>query len=277
MRPDAADGPTVSLTFDNLGEASEIEAGVWPDDAPTGEHFSVVEMLPALLELLEEHELEATFFVEGLNAEIYPDVLRDLVSRGHEVGLHAWRHENWGELDAARERELLERGTSAMRSIGIEPAGFRPPGGRLTERSVGLLRELGYRYVSPAGEREGVLDGLAVLPFRWRLIDAYFYLPAFAGLRERRGDPSDPMGPSQLRDRLVAALDEHATDGGGHLAPILHPFLVSVDRDAALGAIGDVLEHLRRLERDGRLRCVRMDRAAQLVSGEPELDESSWM
>ena len=52
---------------------------------------------------------------------------------------------------------------------------------------------------------------------------------------------------------------------------------MSVDRDAALGAIGDVLEHLRRLERDGRLRCVRMDRAAVLVTGEPEIDESSWM
>jgi peptidoglycan/xylan/chitin deacetylase (PgdA/CDA1 family) len=252
----------VSVTFDNLGEASEIGAGVWPDDAPSGEHFSVVEMLPLVLELLDEHRIEATFFVEGLNAEIYPDTLKDLARRGHEVALHAWRHENWGDLDPVRERELLDRGTRALRELGIEPAGFRPPGGRLTERTVELLRENDYSYVSPAGEEAGVLGGLAVLPFRWRLIDAYYYLPGFAGLRERGGDPAEAMGPAQLRDALVAALDEHAAGGRGHLAPIFHPFLVSVDREAALGAIADVLGHIRRLEREGRLRCLRMDRAA---------------
>src|SRR5215210_6267126 len=79
----------VSVTFDNLGEASEIEGGTWPDDQPLGEHFSVVEILPRLLELLDTHGLRATFFVEGINAEINPRALESIRAGGHEVACHA--------------------------------------------------------------------------------------------------------------------------------------------------------------------------------------------
>jgi peptidoglycan/xylan/chitin deacetylase (PgdA/CDA1 family) len=60
---------TVAVTFDNLGEAAELERGQWPEGEPLGRHFSVCEALPRLLEALREAGLHATFFVEGLNAE----------------------------------------------------------------------------------------------------------------------------------------------------------------------------------------------------------------
>jgi hypothetical protein len=43
---------TVSVTFDNLGEAAELERGTWPEGRPLGEHFSVREALPRVVELL---------------------------------------------------------------------------------------------------------------------------------------------------------------------------------------------------------------------------------
>ena len=55
---------TVSVTFDNLGEAAELERGTWPADRPLGEHFSVREALPRV-ELLARAGLRATFFAEG--------------------------------------------------------------------------------------------------------------------------------------------------------------------------------------------------------------------
>src|SRR3954451_18668856 len=207
----------VSVTFDNLGEAAEIEGGAWPSDQPLGRHFSVVDILPRLLERLDAHGVRATFFVEAINAEINPVALGRIRDGGHEVACHAWRHENWGALDAQRERDLLERCRDALGA-----AGFRPPGGQLTERTPALLRELGFAYASPAGERAGVLDGVPMLPFRWRAIDAYFLLPHFAGLRERHGDPSDPLPPSALLDAVLRAIDEHDE---GHLALLFHPFL----------------------------------------------------
>ena len=259
----------LSVTFDNLGEAAELEAGTWPEDAPLGEHFSVVEMLPRVLDRLDAHGLTATFFVEAINAEINPGALDRIRAGGHEIACHAWSHENWGSLDAARERELLERCREALGG----PAGFRPPGGRLTDRTTDLLGELGFTYASPAGERTGVLGGIAMLPFRWRLIDAYYYLPHFGGLRESNDDPADPMPPAALRDALVEAID---APGDEHLALLFHPFLLSTGDDA-VAVLDDVLAHVAERGREGALRCVRMDEAAAGVTGEPVLDTSSWM
>ena len=102
--------------------------------------------------MLAAEDIRATFFVEGLNGELYPEALSGMVAAGHEVACHGWRHEDgWAELDAARERELLARAHAALGS----PTGFRPPGGELTARSAGLLTELGFTYCSPAGERPG--------------------------------------------------------------------------------------------------------------------------
>ena len=56
----------VSVTFDNLGEAADLERGLWPEDEPLGRHFSVKLTLPRILDTLDELELRATFFVEGI-------------------------------------------------------------------------------------------------------------------------------------------------------------------------------------------------------------------
>jgi peptidoglycan/xylan/chitin deacetylase (PgdA/CDA1 family) len=135
LPPWNADGATaaVSITFDNLGEAAELELGVWPADRPAGSHFSVLEALPRVLALLSTLSLHATFFVEGLNAELYPDALRSVADQGHEVATHAWRHEQWGSLDRETEAALLRRATEALVAVGLAPTGFpparRPPHG----------------------------------------------------------------------------------------------------------------------------------------------------
>ncbi len=174
----------VSVTFDNLGEAAALERGEQPGDEPLGRallgHAGAAARSSALL---DEAGLRATFFVEGLNAELYPDTLRGLAAAGHEVACHGWRHEPWGGLEPAAERELLERSVERLDGLGLRPLGFRPPGGALTPATPALLRELGFRYCSPAGDTVSQAGGLVVLPFRWPLLDAFHYLPHFGGLR----------------------------------------------------------------------------------------------
>jgi peptidoglycan/xylan/chitin deacetylase (PgdA/CDA1 family) len=280
--PSAA-GAAVSVTFDNLGEAAQLELGMWPQDVPHGQHFTVHEVLPRLLELLAARGVHATFFVEGLNAEMYPDALHTLAEAGHEVAVHAWRHEERAALDADSEAQLLARATGALRLIGLEPCGFRPPGGGLTARTLTLLTEHGYSYVSPAGEREGLLDGLAVLPFRWPLVDAYAYLPQFAGLRERYGGHPDPYGPERMRVEMTAALRVHA-ERGGHLALLFHPFSVAFTGEDGWAALDAVLGETARLADAGAVAVPRMDEAAAWMLARPEdfdhppqLDDATWM
>jgi peptidoglycan/xylan/chitin deacetylase (PgdA/CDA1 family) len=279
----ASTAAAASVTFDNLGEAAQLQLGMWPDDVPQGQHFTVTEVLPRLLELLAARDLPATFFVEGLNAEMYPDALHAIAEADHEIAIHAWRHEEWAALDAATEAALLERATGALRSIGLEPRGFRPPGGGLTAHTLPLLTAHNYSYVSPAGEREGLLDGLAVLPFRWPLVDAYAFLPQFAGLRERYSGSHDPQGPEQMRDAMVAALRAHS-ERTGHLALLFHPFSVAFTGEEGWAALDAVLTETARLTSTGALAALRMEEAATWMlehpkhfSHPPQLEDATWM
>jgi peptidoglycan/xylan/chitin deacetylase (PgdA/CDA1 family) len=224
----------IAVTFDNLGEVSELERGQWPAGRPLGRHFSVTRALPRILSALDEAGVRATFFIEGLNAELYPDTLRELDAAGHEVAYHGFMHERWADLDADAERESLERGVQAMDALGLRPVGFRPPGGELTSATPGLLRELGFTYVSPEAGVAEPLDGLAVLPFRWTLTDALYYLPHFAELRERYLGTRAEQPPDRLRAAIAAAND-------GLL--LFHPFLL--DTDERFAVLRDALARAR--------------------------------
>jgi peptidoglycan/xylan/chitin deacetylase (PgdA/CDA1 family) len=207
----------VRLTFDNLGEASELERGTWPADAPLGRHASVLEVLPRLLAELDARRLTAAFFVEGINCELYPDALREIAARGHELAVHGWRHEAWAVLPADRERELLVRSDHAFRELGLVPSGFRPPGGAVTAQTAALLRELGYTWWSRAAPAAPV-PGLDDLTFEWDLVDAYWLMERFASQRRGRGDPIEPLAPSALGERLARARSGDVL--------VLHPFLM---------------------------------------------------
>ena len=260
----------VSVTFDNLGEAAEQELGA---PTPTGGHASVTTALPIVLEELASADLRATFFVEGVNAETYPDALRAITGAGHECGFHAWRHEDWGRLGEDEERENLRRGLAAMRAIGLEPQGFRPPGGLIGERTLELLDAEGLGYCSPAGT--GI--GRGVLPFAWRHVDAYHLLPAFEALRRHIDGAGEAGGPGAVAEALIAAVDD-AVAQGGLAVLVLHTWLIEAERDA----VRAVLDHVATLR--GEAWVARCDEVAGWVQGHPEhfpgaaeLDRTSWL
>ena len=238
------------LTFDNLGEATELERGDLAPGVRLGEHPSVTEALPWLLGMLDACGLRATFFVEAINCELYPDAVRTIAARGHELGMHGWRHEEWGSLSASRERSILERCVTAFGSLGLSGVGFRPPGGELTAASVGLLRSVGVRWCSPVGGSFGVRDGLAWVPFEWDLVDAYFLMESFADLRAGRGDPRPVLSAEQLLPRFISAVRAVASSGS-RATLILHPFLM-LD-PAWREGVGELLAAIGGLARAGEL------------------------
>lgn len=265
----------MSVTFDNLGEAAEQELGL---PTPTGGHYSVTNALPIVLGELADAHTPATFFVEGVNANTYPQALRSILDAGHECAFHAWRHEDWRGLGETAERANLARGIAAMRACGAGPAGFRPPGGVLGERTLQLLESEGLSYCSPAGA--GFESGaVVVLPFAWRSVDAYHLLEPFAALREHFDGSRDPGGPRQVGEALIGAVDA-AVRGGGHAMLVLHTWLVEAEREA----VRAVLERVREGARRGELWSARCDEVASWVrahthafADRARLDTTSWM
>lgn len=268
----------ISVTVDNLGEAAEIELGLRAADAPRGDHYSVTTALPIMLDTLATAQLSATFFVEGVNAEIYPEALMAIGDAGHELAYHAWCHEDWSALDVDAEAANLDRGLAALRAIGVEVAGFRPPGGRITARTLELLASRGLRYCSPAGSVAG-FDRVAVLPFAWLAVDAFHVLPAFAALRKHLTADSEPGGADAVHAALLGSV-ENALASGCHATLVFHTWMIELE----LAAVRDILARIGSAVDAGDLWAAPCGEIAAWMteqranfSDSPRLDETSWM
>jgi peptidoglycan/xylan/chitin deacetylase (PgdA/CDA1 family) len=245
----------LSVTFDNLGEAAEVQLGA---DPPEGEHESVTRSLPRVLDLLQRHGVQATFFCEGLNAERYPDALREIASRGHEVAYHAWCHEQWGELSPDEEEENLRRGMEAFRGLGLDLRGFRPPGGETSDRTAELLRDAGFAYVSPAGSRARA----GVLPFRWEEVDAFHVLPVFEEQRAQLLGSPEAGGVDAIRGHMLGAVRRVAEEGGS-AAIVLHNGMIEMEEEV----VDELLAEAQRRAEAGDLRLGRCDEVARSLWG----------
>jgi peptidoglycan/xylan/chitin deacetylase (PgdA/CDA1 family) len=238
----------LALTFDNLGEASRLSRG--DRVSSVGGDPSVTEALPRLLDELDACGLRTTFFVEAVNCELYPDAVREIAARGHELGMHGWLHERWVALSGVVEREVIERAMAAFASLGLKPRGFRPPGGLLNQGSPALLRAAGIEWCSPEGGEFGVRDGLAYVPFEWELVDAYHLMDQFSKLRVSRGDGAAPLEAEAVLSRLASGVRTAAGEGRAATV-ILHPFLM-LDPAWWAGVL-DLLSQIAALARDGSL------------------------
>ncbi len=92
------------------------------DDGPHPEYT------PTVLDILDRHNIKATFFMMGRNVERFPAVAREVLARGHEVGNHSYSHPKLIFMSPARVREEIERTDALLRGIGATgPIHFRPP------------------------------------------------------------------------------------------------------------------------------------------------------
>jgi polysaccharide deacetylase family protein (PEP-CTERM system associated) len=117
-----------------------------------------------LLALLAEHRTRATFFVLGWVADRHPELVREIVAAGHEVGSHGYAHQLVYRQTPAEFADDLARSLLAIgRAAGDDhaPAGYRAPGFSLTDDSLwalDVLRAHGIRYdssVQPVAPRNG--------------------------------------------------------------------------------------------------------------------------
>ena len=49
--------------------------------------------VPRILDMLDSHQVKATFFIPGVVAEHYPEVVKEIARRGHDIGFHGYLHE----------------------------------------------------------------------------------------------------------------------------------------------------------------------------------------
>ena len=97
-----------------------------------------------ILDTLDFYNVKATFFVVQFWAEKYPDYLKKIVERGHEVGTHSKTHPKMSELTAAEIEEELKSSVAAIESVtGQKVKLFRPPFGDYDDKVITAAENLG--------------------------------------------------------------------------------------------------------------------------------------
>lgn len=116
------------------------------DDGPEPENT------PAILKILKEAGIKATFFVVGTEAEKHPEILKRIYDEGHAVGNHSYNHV-YRELyvsAAAYTSQLQHADDIIMRATGVRPRISRAPGGSagsFTKEYWEALKQQGYAEV----------------------------------------------------------------------------------------------------------------------------------
>ena len=106
----------------------------------------------AILSMLAEHGVHATWFTLGWIAERYPRLVRQIVEQGHELASHGYEHRRASEQSPAEFLNDITSAKSLLQDIGgVEVRGYRAPSfsiGRNNLWALDCLEEAGYRYSS---------------------------------------------------------------------------------------------------------------------------------
>lgn len=131
------------------------------DDGPQEENTT------AVLDILKEHDIKATFFVIGENVRRYPDVARRIVAEGHTIGIHC-NHHVYDEIYESVDSYLadFQAAYDAVYEItGAEVKLFRFPGGSVNaynkdvyEDIVAEMTDRGFIYFDWNGSLEDAVS-----------------------------------------------------------------------------------------------------------------------
>lgn len=119
------------------GDAARKQIALTFDDGPS---LST----PALLEVLSEHDVKATFFMCGRNVRRFPEIARDVVDAGHELGNHTESHSYLHFRSSEQIYRELAMAQQSIRTVtGVRPRWFRAPYGVRWFGLRGAQRRLG--------------------------------------------------------------------------------------------------------------------------------------
>ncbi len=106
------------------------------------------EFLPDMLRTFDNENIKITFFIGGSWAKRFPDSLRDIAARGHELGNHSWSHPHPNSLTKLQNQEQILRTERFVQdTTNIKTTLYAPPYGEYNESVLTAAAEIGYRTI----------------------------------------------------------------------------------------------------------------------------------
>ena len=215
----------VCISFDIDNETLSLSRGETAPVALSAGEFGATNGLRRVLDLLDRHNIPASFYIPAVSAMLHPQMIEEISDRNrHEIGVHGWIHENPQAVnDRSEEERLMNQAIDYLtKAVGKRPVGYRAPSWAFSKDTLGLLREAGFLYDSSMMAMDepyelladGQPTGIVELPVDWILDDAPYF--------GRTGAlPSPELIFKTYQDEFDLAYDE-----GTMLMLTMHPHII---------------------------------------------------
>jgi peptidoglycan/xylan/chitin deacetylase (PgdA/CDA1 family) len=206
----------VMLTFDFQGgeDVRPLANGKMDHEKYTQAEYGPRTAIWRILRILEEEAVTATFMTCGAIAERYPDAVKAIVAKGHEIAGHGYHHEVARDLAREQEHEVMRKAADMIRATaGRQPVGWRSC--TQSPNSLELLMEHGFLWNSNSFSHD--------LPFLWeaggRILVELPRQPFGDGRTYGRQDSGNPADTLAIWKAMFDELYEES-----ELAPTYCPF-----------------------------------------------------
>ena len=122
----------------NRGNTGKNLVALTFDDGPTQA------ITRQILDLLDRYSVPATFFITGINAAHLPEIIKEIIARGHTVGNHSFHHDSFLMLKSSKIiYQEISTAQEVLQKMGIHMMAFRPPVGIVNPKLAPILEKLG--------------------------------------------------------------------------------------------------------------------------------------
>lgn len=200
--------------------------------------------LYTIIDCLAGYHASPTFFIPAIVLRRHPSLLARIASRGSEIGIHGYVHNDYRHLSAYEQFKQTQQAIAVFKQTHIPYAGFRNPYLGWTQESLRVFTRLGFQYESNEAVLHNVIDLAHFSPslrigyakslqlFQAIPSNTYTLRPHFEGtlLRIPTSIPDDEMLFDRLRitnplevGRIWSKVMERVYDLGGLYTLNLHP------------------------------------------------------
>ena len=133
----------ITKIFDNW----EIPLGSYsgPNETHAKLAYKSESLADVILDILDEYDVKTTFFLVDIWTQKYPELVKEIVARGHEIGNHSTSHPQMSKLNETQiAKELNTQADNVLAIAGVRPVLFRPPYGDYNNRVITTARAQGF-------------------------------------------------------------------------------------------------------------------------------------
>jgi len=236
----------VVMTFDFQGGE---DVRPLPDGTMDHEEYTQAEYGPhtgiwRILRILDEEKVKATFNTCGGIAERYPEAVKAIVDRGHEIAGHGYHHEVARDLTREQETEVMRRtGAMIKQRTGHQPIGWRSC--TQSPNSIELLMEHGYLWNSNSFSHD--------LPFVWESSNGKHLIelprqPYGDGrtYQHRNNDAGNPADTLVVWKSMFDCFHRESKFAGTYVPFQFHPYISG--RPGRADTLQAIIQHMKQAE-----------------------------